>query len=67
MIPSAVRFATAVGVGANSQLERWSATTRLTSSGIVRSNERSPASTWATGSDTFAAARAPASVEVVSP
>ena len=34
-MPSAARFATAVGVGANSQRERWSATTRLISSGIA--------------------------------
>ena len=47
--PSAARFSTAAGVGANSQRDRWSATTRLISSGIRRSNERRPASTWATG------------------
>ena len=66
-MPSAARLATAVGVGANSQLERWSETTRLTSSGIRRSKERSPASTWATGTVSLAATRAPASVEFVSP
>ena len=48
-MPSAARLATAVGVGANSQRDRWSATTRLISSGIRRSKQRSPASTWATG------------------
>ena len=66
-MPSAARLATAVGVGAKSQRERWSATTRLTSSGIRRSNERSPASTCATGTVSLAATSAPASVEFVSP
>ena len=40
---------------------------RLRSSGIVRSPLRSPASTWATGTPASHAARAPASVEFVSP
>ena len=41
--------------------------TRLTSSGIPRSNERSPASTCATGTPALAAASVAASVEFVSP
>ena len=41
--------------------------TRLRSSGIVRSNERIPASTCTTGTPASAAASAPASVELVSP
>ena len=51
----------------SSRSEAWSARTRLSSSGIVRSNERIPASTWATGIRICAAASAPASVELVSP
>ena len=66
-IPSVARLATAVGVGAKSQRERWSATTRLISSGMRRSKLRRPASTWATGTPSFEAASAPASVEFVSP
>ena len=61
-IPSAARLSTAVGVGANSQRDRWSATTRLISSGIRRSKLRSPASTCATGSRAWPPrARRPAS------
>ena len=45
----------------------WSVSTRFSSSGIVRSNERMPASTWATGTPACAAASAPARVELVSP
>ena len=44
-----------------------STSTRFSSSGIARSNERRPASTWATGTSSLAAASAPASVEFVSP
>ena len=51
----------------SSRSEAWSARTRLSSSGIARSNERIPASTWATGIRICAAASAPASVELVSP
>ena len=40
---------------------------RFTSSGIERTNERTPASTCATGTASFAAASAPARVEFVSP
>src|SRR5262249_3623113 len=40
---------------------------RLTSSGIARSNDRSPASTWATGMRSFEAVRAQARVELTSP
>ncbi len=66
-IPSRSRFSTAVLVGQKRRLETWSTTTRFTSSGMARSNDRRPASTWATGTWSFAAARAPASVEFVSP
>ena len=55
------------GSGRSSQRERWSATTRLSSSGIRRSKLRRPASTWATGMPSLAAPSAPASVEFVSP
>ena len=41
--------------------------TRFCSSGMDRSNERSPASTWARGMPFFAAVSAPARVVVVSP
>ena len=44
-----------------------SATMRLISSGIRRLKDRRPASTWATGMCSLAAASAPASVELVSP
>ena len=40
---------------------------RVCSSGIVMSPERIPASTWANGTPACRAARAPASVEFVSP
>ena len=39
----------ASGDGVNSQSEMASTASRLISSGIVRSRERSPASTWASG------------------
>ena len=41
--------------------------TRLTSSGIERSKERRPASTWASGIRRWAQARAAARVELTSP
>ena len=44
-----------------------SVTTRLTSSGIVRSPDRSPASTWATGMPSLVAASVAAIVELTSP
>ena len=65
--PSRSRFATAVSVEHSSRSLAWSVSTRLSSSGIERSNERIPASTWATGTRAWAAASAPASVELVSP
>src|SRR5689334_15277159 len=40
---------------------------RLISSGMVRSNDRSPASTWATGMPRFTATSAHAIVELTSP
>src|SRR3989442_170289 len=57
----------AVSLGQSRRLDRWSATTRLISSGMRRLKLRSPASMWATGTESFEAARAPASVEFVSP
>ena len=51
----------------NSRLEIWSVRIRLISSGIERSNERSPASMWATGMSSLAATSAAASVEFTSP
>jgi hypothetical protein len=51
----------------SSQLDRASTRIRLTSSGIVRSNERRPASTWATGTSALAATSAQARVELTSP
>ena len=65
--PSASRLATASSVVANSHVARPSVTTRLTSSGIVRSNERSPASTCATGTPSLAATTLHAMVEFTSP
>jgi hypothetical protein len=44
-----------------------SATMRLVSSGMVRSNERRPASMWPMGIWSFAATSAAASVELTSP
>ena len=41
--------------------------TRLTSSGMLQSNERRPASTWATAMPSLDAASAQASVELTSP
>ena len=64
---SARRFSAAASDEHSSRLEAWSVSTRLSSSGIARSNERMPASTWATGIWAWAAASAPASVELVSP
>ncbi len=47
--------------------ERMSVTMRFVSSGIVRSKLRSPASTCATGTSSFAATSEHASVEFTSP
>ena len=66
-MPSEARLAAASGVGANRQRARWSLTMRLTSSGMRRSNERSPASMWAIGTVSLAATSDPANVEFVSP
>ena len=65
--PSASRCAAAAAVGASSRSAAWSVRTRLTSSGIDRLKERRPASRWAVGMWSFTAARAAASVELVSP
>ena len=61
------RFSTATCEGQRRRSEAWSVRIRLSSSGIVMSPERIPASTWATGTWACAAARAPARVELVSP
>ena len=53
--------------GQKSRLEIRSTSIRFSSSGIARSKERRPASTWATGTSSLPAASAPASVEFVSP
>ncbi len=66
-IRSARRFSAAASEEHRSSEEAWSVSTRLSSSGIARSNERIPASTCATGIPAWAAASAPASVEFVSP
>ncbi len=50
-----------------SSSESWSATMRLISSGIVRSKERRPASTWPIGMSSFDAVSAAAAVEFTSP
>ena len=46
---SARRFSAAASEEHSSSAEAWSVSTRLSSSGIARSNERMPASTCATG------------------
>ena len=46
---SARRFSAAASDEHSSSADAWSVSTRLSSSGIARSNERMPASTWATG------------------
>ena len=65
--PSRSRFPTAVSVEQSSRSLAWSVSTRFSSSGISRSNERMPASTWPAGIPAWRAASAPASVEFVSP
>ena len=54
-------------LGVNSHPAIASTATRFTSSGIDRSNERSPASTCPTGIPHFAATSAQATVELTSP
>jgi hypothetical protein len=61
------KLSTAVFVGQKRKFEQWSTSTRLTSSGIFLLNDRKPASTWATGICSLAAARTPARVVLVSP
>ena len=67
--PSETRFLSASGPVVNSRSDNASVTIRLTSSGIDRSRDRSPASTWATlmGGDIFAATIEQAIVELTSP
>ena len=57
----------AVSVEQSSRSLAWSVRTRLSSSGIERSKERIPASTCPSGQAPWAAASAPARVELVSP
>ncbi len=61
------RFAIAVEVEQSSRSLAWSVSARFSSSGMARSKERMPASTWPSRKPPCAAARAPASVELVSP
>ena len=65
--PSRARFSSASGLCVSSTSESRSVRTRLISSGIVQSPERRPASRWAMGMCSFAAASAQASVELTSP
>ena len=65
--PRRARFSIASSECRKRYSERWSATTRLISSGIVRSKLRSPDSTWPIGISSFAAQSAAASVELTSP
>jgi len=65
--PSAFRFKSPSSEGVNSRSDRRSVTIRLISSGMVRSKERSPASTWPTGTSNLAQTKAAATVELTSP
>ena len=65
--PSLSRLSIAVSVEQSSRSLAWSVSTRFSSSGMERSNERMPASTWPTAIPAWDAASAPASVEFVSP
>ncbi len=66
-MPSAARFSIASGLCVKSTSARRSVRTRLTSSGMLQSNERRPASTWAIAMPSLEAASAHASVELTSP
>jgi len=65
--PSAERFSLALGSVVKRRSAMWSVSTRLNSSGMVRSKDRSPASTWATLTPSFAAVSAQATAEFTSP
>ena len=65
--PSSTKFSKHDGVGAQFADERWSVHMRFTSSGLLLNLVRAPASAWQIGMPSFAAARAPARVEFVSP
>ena len=65
--PSRRRFASASGLGVSSRSARASVTSRLISSGIPRSKERSPASTCAVRTPSFEATSVAAIVEFTSP
>ena len=65
--PSLRRLASASRDGVNRRSASWSVTRRLISSGMVRSRERRPASTWATRTPSLAHTRAQATVELTSP
>ena len=64
LMPSAARLTSPSGAVTKSGSASRSVTRRLTSSGIVTSKERSPASTWATGMSSLAQTSAAASVRV---
>ena len=66
-LPSRARCPIASGDVTNSSAHSWSVSRRLISSGIESSKLRSPASTWASGTPSFAAARAAPRVELTSP
>ena len=66
-MPSRRRLSTPSGLVTKRRSESTSVTTRLISSGIVRSKLRSPASTWASGRCAFEATIAAARVEFTSP
>jgi hypothetical protein len=65
--PSRRRFSSAAGSVMKSSSETASVRTRLTSSGMLRSKLRSPASTCATGIPSLTPARVAARVDVTSP
>ncbi len=65
--PSASRLSRASALGHSSRSATRSVTVLLTSSGIVQSPDRRPASRWITPTPSFTAARAAAIVELTSP
>ena len=65
--PSAIRLASASGDGVHSTSATASVATRLISSGMARSRERSPASRWTVLMPSFTPVSAQARVELTSP
>ena len=65
--PSALRFSSPSGEGVKSKSATESVKIRFISSGISRSKERKPASTWAQGIVNFAQTIEHATVELTSP